>query len=81
MSKQLIPVNEGPQHGTEIEIEGPVFSGQHIEHDGSIYRIINNGQYAQFCRTVTVVEQKKPKAPKAPKQPKAKAAKKLKAKA
>lgn len=76
MSKQVIFLNEGPHHGTEIEVE-PVAIGEHFEHNGCVYRNIDN-KYAQFCRKSTA-QVKTPKAPKAPKAPKQLKAKKPKA--
>jgi len=75
MSKITITLNEGPQHEQKIEISGPVASGQHFAHDGYLYRVINNGQYAQCCGRAQESE-----ASAAPKAPKAKTAKKKTAK-
>lgn len=77
MSKITITLNEGPNHEQNIEINGPVVSGQHFAHDGYLYRVINNGQYAQCCgRAKESAEAPAPAAPKAAKPAKKKTAKK-----
>lgn len=66
MAKITITLNEGPNHEQKIEINGPVVSGEHFEHEGYLYRVINNGQYAQCCgRTKQSAEAPAPAAPKA----------------
>lgn len=76
MSKITITLNEGPKHEQKIEINGPVASGQHFAHEGYLYRVINNGQYAQCCGRNEGTVESTP----APKAPKAKTAKKKTAK-
>jgi hypothetical protein len=56
MTKISILLNEGPKHEQKIDVEGPLTSGEHFHHEGYLYRVINNGQYAQCCGRVSEAE-------------------------
>jgi len=47
--KVTILLQEGPLHGQEIKLDGPLKTEQHFIHEGFLYRVINNGEYAQCC--------------------------------